>query len=691
MNGELPIFLRDATDRAHVKSYVDQFIRECERDPNRVSFLSDADDNFNLLIDNANWNLAKNAVPLPINRIRPAINALVAAQANDPYAIKFNARELGEPATYFIDPGALGPKSGALLESIGVELGMPIGQEYYTGDDPKPLPRFVGKALASRPEAQDILISVTGKTVADTVKVLYKMIAKRGHDEAIVVENVFNKETFGLGWTLTEWDNTDPKNPRPVYTNCHHKSVHIDSLCTEVDRANGLTYSTTITAAEALRRFPAFKDEVLMMAKPGAPRPDPLFSQAEILTTLYSERPLLNFRMAWFRDQRIPMSLKEAAEANYICPTPDSLLDTYVEEPDKPKYMMKNGTPIEDQDPNWPFRLGIREIIIIEDAVVGYTECKWPTIPMCKNKCGPIPYSPYAEGTPKRLKYLQEGINAIMSDIRTHCDFFGSPAIGIMKSLADSMEAQFGKGFSCIGAKFKIPDDVFLQLKGQVMSVTEPPAAPQHLFDFVKMLLDLIDKEAGNPEVMQGDAKAKWSGSLVKTLQSAAMTVLQFDSIFTEHYIEELAFLTQWAIVKFMTIDDWTAIIKKYPPHVVRYIFARAGGGLNNPNHGLDWDIEAEVASGSASVKAQAKTDAVNLFLAQRPDGAAVVSQETTVESTSEQPQIELPRIQREKQETMQMQADQQQAQIAAQSQAGQQTGGAGGPQSSAAPPAQAA
>ncbi len=145
MQGELPIFLRDVSDKNAVKQYVDLFIRECERDPNRVAFLKDADDGFNLLIDNANWHCADNAVPLPVNRIRPAITALVAAQVNDPYAIKFNARELGEPATYFIDP-----RSVASPDDMAK---MGIGPEFFTGDNPKPR-KPSSKIMARRPMVQ---------------------------------------------------------------------------------------------------------------------------------------------------------------------------------------------------------------------------------------------------------------------------------------------------------------------------------------------------------------------------------------------------------------------------------------------------------------------------------------------------------------------------------------------------------
>lgn len=642
MQGELPPIVQNAMDEQSVVFYVENLIRECEQDNRRRQWLLDADNNYNLLIGVQRETAPpEGVIPLVINRIRPALTAMVAAQTNDPYAIKFNPNETGDLPTYFIDNRKVADPNAFLELGFSPEMvqGMMAGQ---------PLPYPVGRSLAMTPVGQEVIISINDRAVADVVEQIYHTVARRAGDQAVVVENTFNKNTFGCAFTLVEWD-----GPRqcPVFTNCHHKQVHIDPLATSITRASYAVYSYTLSAGEALRRFPKFRQKILLAARTGNINEN-LFSDSDLIASQTFYRPMVRVRVAWIRDQRFALDPMDAQDqglvnatsstSNVIPPTPvndgtvsaDPILSV---DQTTHGYTLADGTPTDPLDQNWPYRLGLRQLLIVDDVLADDSECLWPTIPLCHNMSAPVPYSPYGEGLPQRLKWLQEAINAIASDLRTHADYYGAPIVSVMESLGNMLEKELGTGFSILGRKIKVPDEYYMQLRGQVCAITEPPETPQYLVQLLQMFLDMIDKEAGNSDVLQGEAKAKWSGSLVKSLQQAAITVLQFDSIFTEQYIEQMAELVRFGICYFLSQQQWAKMVSKYPDYVLAHIFERA--------QLLDWSVQAEVASGSKALK----NDDQQQALLNRQAGVA--SLKTTIEKTSDQPEVELLRMKEEMQE----------------------------------------
>jgi hypothetical protein len=500
------------------------------------------------------------------------------------------------------------------------------------------------------PPPEDLIVEVNDSTSAQALQTLFDAKWEQSDSQATFVENVLNKNILGWQTTLIEFDD-DIKSH--VLTNVHPKHVFPDPLNTSSKRWAYCVFDQPISAAEAVTKWPHLAAKIMDVRRigpliyPGANQYDPanMFDQ-------HYQREMVVVRTAWVRYQTYPMTREQAVKKGRVVQTQVPTGETQLIEQQQDEFelptppmevpimreaLMADGQEVDEANPLWPSRFGIRQITVIvgTGSVVDDRECEYPDIPMVVNKNIAIPFSTYGQGEPKRLQGLQMAVNRVLSAFVTFHAYNAYPPELIAESVVEMLGEELKDSRTKPGQRLTIPDSLLIQL-GTPEKIVMNLQQGQMTADFwrlLDLLVNYIDMEGNQADVIQGEASASWSGKTVDALQSAANQVIRGKAIYTEFYLKDMSEILVHNLLHRLEEDDWKAVVSRYPIQALRAIKDRLKQ--------LDIDIAVEIASGSGATK---RSELANQIAARQ--NGILVSDPTLLEAIGLDPDVELQKHQ---------------------------------------------
>ena len=638
-----------------IAQYVDLLVMESDQDAQRVRWSQGAVEGFSLYMGDQ-WDEEEDArmgiKRITMNRIQNVAVSMMAIQAADPPQVEFVPRESGDESVVYVNVNlpegkvlAARMQASAMQSGVEWDPSLPlddkaaadIRSEIDAGELMVAQAQMMGMpAPAVLPK--EVLVEVNDRTAAETVQVVFDAMWEECGAQQVFVDNILNKNVYGWQPCLYEFDD---ELKRHRLTNVHPLQVFPDPLRTGSDRSSYVVYDEPMFVDEAVARWPDRESEIRDYAKQGQPKWEG--SQRYASASLYSQdfqRNMIVVRTAWIRFQRYPVdeakAVREGLVKQALFSTGNRVLDESGMETDEVVggyAHPETGEAMEYGSGSWPMEQGIRQITILAGTVVDDRRCEFADIPLPWNRNIPVPFSPYADGEPVRLKGLQRALNLALSSVVSHHAYNAYPPELVPQSVAEEMGPDLRGSRSKPGQRIQIPDYLITQLGGmdKVMMTLDSPTIGPDAWKLVQLMIDLIDREGNQADVMQGNASATWSGEAISSLQNAASQVIRAKSMHTEGWLKQVAGLMFHSIVTRMEAEDWRRYLGRYPWQAIQAFHDRAKG--------LYVDVSVVISSGAGASK-QAKT---NNLVAARNSGAPV-SDPTLLENLGLDPDVEMTR-----------------------------------------------
>lgn len=268
----------------------------------------------------------------------------------------------------------------------------------------------------------------------------------------------------------------------------------------------------------------------------------------------------------------------------------------------------ETGAEVTEDSPEWPTRLCLREIIVIEDFVARDIECEHWDIPLIQNVNRPTPGEPWGIGEPMYLKNLQKSNNAILRAMVRLCEFYKNPAPVMPRSMYDLLKAEYGDAHTDPGKPMVLEDDMFRDLAGKKLWL-DPPPIPDAMVEMQGMLSQKINDQSGHTDALRGQmpgGQDGTSGRAILALQESGTSMIAHKSQGTGAMIERFTRLALHQLIHRLSLPQIKKIVSKYPDWVLAAIAERAKN--------IDWDVEVLVSSGSGQMLAQKKQEAMVQF-----------------------------------------------------------------------------
>ena len=677
--------LSEAQSPTAVAEYINSIVREAAQADRRLEWESDVDSDLQEYVGNEETraprvydsasglyevlpHVSDKSRRIALNRIQNSVISMAAIQAADPPKIEFSPRESGEPPVAFLNTNE---PMAQQIAANWMSMGVPF-------DPMQPLPPELADDLqtqiaaaeqlrmqamaAALPEPpgllpKEVLVEVTDATAADWLQTIHEGMWEAANGQYYFTENTLNKCILGWQPTMVTF-NRDLGHPELNNVNSMH--VFIDPLATHPGRAGYMVWDEVICEEEALMRYPDAGTAIEMAASQSVNYPG---SKEYTTSSVYEqnfERRMVVIRHAWVKYQPYPMTPDEATATNIVSieqlgtgefeqvPATDELGQPIADPTGQPvlaqgpeitrSAFIRSGNEVNPGGPMWPQRYAIREIVVIGHEAVIDKQCDFEEFPIAVNVNIPIPYSPYGQGEPKRLKGLQEALNRTISAIVTHHDYTAFPPEFTHEGVVEAMPKEMQDCRTQPNSRISVPANLFDLVGGDLSKLTQILEVPQMGSDSWKLaefLITSIDKEGNQAEVLQGQASGSWSGEAINSLQNAASQVIRFKSARSEYYLKHLARLFVHCITQLMTPEEAARWSSKYPPAIHAAFHSRAKS--------LAIDVSVEVSSGSGAAK-QAETN--NLVAARQ--GGVLISNDTILERLNIDPDAERQRRMRE-------------------------------------------
>ena len=412
--------------------------------------------------------------------------------------------------------------------------------------------------------------------------------------------NIVNTLKFGTQGAMFIFDKESRKS--------HVFDIHLLNLflppnCTGIKDAEYVIVREITSAKEAKERFPYASKEIDEYQQRGTSTMTTLtgtMGEQAPYQGQYFGRNMIEVWHVWLRNERFPMSPDDAIENG--------------------KVVMRNGRFfLTDEDYNitdevvevdkgkWPKKLGIRYQQMVGNQIVYDEECGHYDIPVVLNQNVPVSYSPWHQGEPERLWFVQKLIDKISSIIIDHITYFRSPQqilpATVYKRLKglNSVYSHPGRDAWLDDGTFETYREFFSSGRGFYI---QPPPMPDRYVDLWQLSMRLFDELSGHSGVLQGRSPgANSSGKLVQELQNAARATISFKAAATETMIKNVAKLEIDAWSKWMPLFMWAKANDQYPPEVLAAIRERS--------RGMEFSVVAEVPSGGGENRKQKQAAAL--------------------------------------------------------------------------------
>jgi hypothetical protein len=300
-------------------------------------------------------------------------------------------------------------------------------------------------------------------------------------------------------------------------------------------------------------------------------------------------------------------------------------------------YLAESGERVDPDMPDWPFRIGVRELQILRDhdRVIFDGEVELSDIPMAWNRNIIIPHSPYGLGEPANVEPLQQFVNRLATNIFNIVRFYAYPAQVMPQSVKDSLEragqALFSAPNTCMGIDDELYERFAQTMKGNGFTVPTPEM-PESVIRLLNLMLEVFDRLGGNVDVMQGTPpSSSMSGAALAQLTANAKGPLGLKSKFSEHALTRMATLVIDALMRLMPEEEWAKHQREYPPHVFQ--------AIREAMVETDWTVEVQLVSGRGANRAVNRANALEEWQAK------LIDQRTALEKMEEDADVVMRRI----------------------------------------------
>lgn len=575
---------------------------------------------------------ASNRVTL--NRIGPAIVSNVASQTSDPLVFLLQPVEMSdEPEVWLRKRGVRKVKQVLDQQMAEYEAAAQMAMNPQPMPDGTPMPQMpmpqppqnplmsltpeqtVGDAnnLGDGPTAPltdeqadyvQTLIDQGLMSEDDVVKLTDDRVTRAGqtvfddrwalaNGEMRSVEAVYLCNVFGHEPPRIQWFSDGPFKNTFQIVNENIMNVWPDPRCSWIDQMSYLHFEYLSWLDEATAFDPDNAAKYEKAAKKGTIDNG---SRASLDKNTDFKRPMVVVAVTWIRNQRVPMTVDEAIEAELVMLAPSAIDSaTGQQMPGTGFVLTAGGEPTVPPDrktgkasPNWPTTIGIRQIksLLDADEVLEDMRCPYLDIPFgwCINI--PRPYSPFGQGEPERLEDPQGQINRILSLVGIHLGYYAFPVRYWKESTLNMLQEHGTQLHLEPGVNVPIPDEEYDMLVAQhrICITQDIVVMPQWMMQMLDMLLDMIDKEAGNVGVRQGESPTSGaSNKLAQTLLEASNQPLELKAKYYEWTFERLARIGFECVVQWMDESEWLNILGgEYSLPVIRSIIEKLKHGKRN-------------------------------------------------------------------------------------------------------------
>jgi hypothetical protein len=607
-------------------------------------------------------------IRLTLNRTQNCVISLMAIQAGDPPKITFTARESGETPQLFLNTqnpagqvlaGQIAGQAQAgghdfdPMTPLADDVAAVVRQEVAQGQMLADQLTAAGQPVPPNLPTRAAVIEISEFESAQALQTVFDAMWEECSGQFTFVENVLNKNILGMQPTLYEFDD---ESKRHVLKNIHGFQFFPDSMQSNYDYTQYEIYDEPITADEACVLYPQFADKIREEASTGALRfPGSRPYNPGYRYTMPFQRDMIVVRHLWLRNQPYPITPEEAiAAGKLVAGQVPTGVSVDVPHPDDPNQVLhqpemrdayfhpatgQEVTPTlsdpAQPNPHWPVRHGIRQIKIILQETVDDRECEFADLPIVWNVNLPIPFCPYGQGEPMRLKGLQDALNHVLSSLVTYSHYNAVPPEVISSEVVKLMDSQLKKARTKWNQRVVIPQSLLDRLGGdisKILQTLEVPAMPADFWKLLNFLVEMIDKEGNQADVTQGNASSSWSGDAIAALQNAASQIVRAKSMMTEFWLKRIVKLMAHSILTRMTPADWGKYCRKYPPQALAALHAQAAASID-----LSSAISVQIKSGSGASKQQQATNLLNAAAS----GKAPVSPQTILETLELDPEVE--------------------------------------------------
>jgi hypothetical protein len=530
-----------------------------------------------------------------VHKIRQAIETQVSSHLKEPVKVGIEPVETGEYAKWYW----CGPPEAAM---DAVAMGIPMDPVYIGGVSPmgqffkpEPLPAqlvvMIKQASEQLPDiiSPDYICKLDDQYVAKTIQKKFDSDWREAKGDKWLRSRVY--ANIIEGWQLPFYEFDSEKghilNRNSIF------QTYIAQECEDIDDAPEAGIDLYMDLDEAVARYPDQKDAITQgnvqtgttLQVPGTG------GQVPTQYTGQFNRPMVCKVVWWIRNQvvNVPMGEQEAVDGGHVNPVgtvgqgADALtnnqpppappeqegemaaglsdsgqapqptgVDASIAPAPSP-YSLPDGTPVDPTHPQWPARprLALRQISIINNAIVEDVVCPWPDIPIVHMRNTMVIGKPWGVGEPFYAKKLQDAYSTITDAAVRHTEYNANGSFEMHDGLKQAMQKEYGRAFVDPGRIIGVPANLWLDGKPLIRAVMPPPF-PESSLQIRGMLGEDFNDISGRPDVLAGRSpSANDSGRKIEQLTMNASEPLNFKAQEIAFCVEKLATLMTYAILNY--------------------------------------------------------------------------------------------------------------------------------------------
>ena len=421
--------------------------------------------------------------PVYANDIQTAVIAIADRQSREPVQSSIEPVAVGDkPVVFWVGPSAAARQLGIDPVYVGGAIDPTTGQQH----EPPPLPQDYSENLPPELLENDkFFAAVNGELTAEFYQSLFDVTWQRSRLDQWFRSIILQTNIAGWQFALYEFDHDDKK---AMMTELSVHQVRMDPTVATLEKAAYAGVWLLVDETWAFRRYPHLKDLIEAESRLGNPLPYGTSSNplSELMSVNF-RRKMLVMQLWWFRNQYVKLSADEAIAGGHVVQTeiPIEQETTDVQEqpetgetgegqpvqggqedapeegqgedaaaqdvgagdvlaapPEPPPIPTRTalvhaqtGEEIDPTHKDWPTRLALGRMCIINNHVAEWVEEDAWDIPLVHNVCIPVPRKPWGIGEPYRLLNMQRAYNRVWGSMVDHCDWNAHPPSVISESM----------------------------------------------------------------------------------------------------------------------------------------------------------------------------------------------------------------------------------------------------------------
>jgi uncharacterized membrane protein YgcG len=533
-----------------------------------------------------------------LNDIQGQVVASVTIQGKEPPKVTLEPVETGEEPMYFwAGPDhigmALGVPPQCMTESID-----PMSGEALPIQPMDPMlagmllmgevPEEVSPALMPGQIRPNWIVKVDDNLIARTYQVPFDVLWRRSYIDVFLRNNLLDNNIHGWSFALYEFDEDRKVH---VLRQLGVREVFIDPRCRSVQEAEYVMVDLPFDLNAAKQNWPHLAEQLEQAANTGRPQHIDAWTEWSKANARDFKRPIVSLRVAWIRNQPVPVGPEEAVALGYA---------TAVTDPATGEQFIvdREGNELDPMRPGYPTRLGIRQIMQVGSSlVVDDRECETPDIPVLHNVNIPIPgSSPYGMGEPMRQRSIQMAKSGVVDAMVRHAKFFAFPIMNVPQQVLDRLPDEIREAPARPDTVLPWDMETWQATGGKPISFVDPPQMSPALTEVFGVLDGELQAIGGHAPVLQGQTEnGVTAARAIEALQATGSSQIAFKAMRLGDMVHHMAVLMLHNIVWRMSVDDLMLIISRYPRTVLEAIHERA--------RLMEWNVNITVQAGNTGLQ----------------------------------------------------------------------------------------